>query len=341
LDRSSGQQQRSHNAGREDVLSDIIRQVGEQLAGSYEQQLLESVMTDIAQQFQGAPITAFLPILVLKKASESLRASNGIKAPTTGNARSSAVAVPAVKLDFLRFEFKYIISNYLRAAVEKDLSHFMMLDPFAAKQNDHRYFVRSLYYDDPAFTSYHEKVDGALRRAKFRLRTYTNDPGNSCETYLEIKGRYNSSVYKQRAGFADPAGSRIFADCASSTTDTILEAINDSPVAGLFRYELARTKIRPIMLIDYTRRPYLSRYDAEFRLTFDDNLRATVTNKLFPRASQSRRGLLQGRTVMEIKFKDCVPLWFHRILKKYGLQRESVSKICTGIEAWNLVPSSN
>ena len=30
----------------------------------------------------------------------------------------------------------YALRNYLRAAVEKDLSHFMMLDPFAAKQND-------------------------------------------------------------------------------------------------------------------------------------------------------------------------------------------------------------
>lgn len=241
------------------------------------------------------------------------------------------------KLDFDRFEFKYILIRQLRERIENDLQHFMTLDPFVASQPQQNYIVRSLYYDDPAFSSYHQKIDGTLRRSKFRLRTYTNDPEDTCATYLEIKGRHNQLVFKHRTGIDAVAGSHIFAGC-HNTTDEILKTICDSPVSSQFRYELARKHIQPIMLIDYTRRPYFSRHDPEFRLTIDSELHGTRTNLLFPHAWQNRRMLLPGYSVMEIKFKDRIPLWFHRMIKNYNLQRRSISKVCKGVEAWNLVP---
>ena len=241
-----------------------------------------------------------------------------------------------VKLDFLRFEFKYILSASLRECIENDIRHFVTLDPFVASQVNQNYMVRSLYYDDRAFSSYHQKKEGALRRAKFRLRTYTNNPEDFCKTYLEIKGRYNSLVFKHRAGFNADVTSRTFADCANTTSE-ILDNINDSPVADQFRYELERKQLRPVMLIDYIRRPYISKYDSEFRLTFDSLLNGTVTNRLFPCEVQNRQ-ILSGYTVLEIKFKDSIPLWFYRIIKNYGLQRKSISKVCKGMEVWNMIP---
>ena len=240
-----------------------------------------------------------------------------------------------VQLDFLRFEFKYILSTSLRECIENDISHFVTLDPFVARQADQNYMVRSLYYDDRAFSNYYQKKDGALRRAKFRLRTYTNNPEDICKTYLEIKGRYNSLVFKHRAGFNAAVTSRGFSDCAN-TTSKILDNINDSPVADQFRYELERKQIRPIMLIDYIRRPYISRYDAEFRLTFDSDLHGAITDRLFPDQVQNRQ-ILSGYTVLEIKFKDSIPLWFYRIIKNYNLQRKSISKVCKGMEVCNMV----
>lgn len=250
---------------------------------------------------------------------------------------SNADNVGNVNLDFLRFEFKYIVSEQLRDRIEGDLCHFMTLDPFVVGQKDCSYIVRSLYYDDVAFSSYYQKVDGDLQREKFRLRTYTNNPEDACATYLEVKGRYNSLVFKHRVGFAASAGSKIFADCAS-TTNEILDSANNSPVSEQFRYELVRKKLRPIMLIDYIRRPYFSKDNPEFRLTFDSQLHCRATDRLFPCSSLNYREFLPGYCVMEIKFKDRVPLWFHQIIKKYGLERKSISKVCKGVESWNLVP---
>ncbi|MCC6209135.1 MAG: VTC domain-containing protein, partial [Gammaproteobacteria bacterium] len=62
----------------------------------------------------------------------------------------------------------------------------------------------------------------------------------------------------------------------------------------------------------------------------------TVTDRLFP--ENSGRSLINGHSVMEVKFQSRIPLWFHRIIRSYSLQRRSISKVCAGIEAWHLVP---
>ena len=63
------------------------------------------------------------------------------------------------KLHFSRFEFKYLLSTQHQREIERELNYFLTLDPFVATQPDHRYPVRSLYFDDPVFTSYYEKID--------------------------------------------------------------------------------------------------------------------------------------------------------------------------------------
>ena len=315
------------------MLDDIINEVGCLLAKQHDQQRVSNVLSTIAGEFSNARITSYLPVLIFKKASELLAASSVAPPAVTAPANAATLA----KLDFLRFEFKYILREDVCGRIEKELSHFMTPDPFVASQENHNYIVRSLYYDDPAFSSYHQKADGMLLRSKFRLRTYTNNPKASCATYLEIKGRYNSLVFKHRAGFNSADGSKAFVNCAS-TTNEIINSIKDSSVAEKFLFELARRKIEPIMLIDYNRRPYVSKNDPDFRLTLDDRLHGTMTNQLFPSHLQTRRQLLPGYTVMEIKFKNSIPLWFHRIIQNYGLERTPISKVCKGIEAWNLVP---
>lgn len=314
------------------ALDKIMKEVGWLLAKQHDQQRVNDVLSTLAGQFQNSRITSYLPILFFKKASELLASSDVVS--STVNAPANVAAV--VKLDFLRFEFKYILREDVRDRIEKDLSHFMTPDPFVASLANHNYIVRSLYYDDPVFSSYYQKTDGALLREKFRLRTYTNNPEEACATFLEIKGRYNSMVFKHRAGFNSSAKSKAFADCACITNE-IINSINDSTVADQFRFELTRKKIKPVMLIDYIRRPFFGKYDPKFRLTLDDRLHGTVTDQLFPSHLQKRRQLLPGYTVMEIKFENSIPLWFHRIIKNYDLQRTSFSKVCKGMEAWNLV----
>lgn len=237
------------------------------------------------------------------------------------------------KLHFSRFEFKYVLPRALRDEVESELGHFVELDPYVQGQPNQQYFVRSLYFDDPQFTCFREKQDGQHTRSKFRIRTYARSIDDPAPWFLEIKGRYNNLVFKHRTPFVGAYD--VHAAGYELCRSTIAHA-DAGAVRNQFEFEVYRKQIRPVVLVDYDRRPYVSRFDPEFRLTFDCNLQTTATDTMFPAREQAPRLMLPGYTVMEVKFRYHVPSWFHRIIQAYELRRVSISKICTGTQALGL-----
>jgi len=237
-----------------------------------------------------------------------------------------------VEQHFLRYEFKYILNEKLRDMVENELKYFMQLDSFVEKCENRKYMVRSLYFDDPYSTFYYEKTDGLMHRQKFRVRTYSTRYQEDTPLMLEVKGRYNNFVYKHR----------IKLEHNRENIDDIFKILSpldkiENPIARQFTYDKYRKNIKPVILIDYQRRAYKSRYDLEFRVTFDGDLYATQTKKLFPKDSVYRRKLIDGYTIMEVKFLKHIPPWFHKIMVKYQLNRISISKYCTGMETTSLI----
>jgi len=249
-----------------------------------------------------------------------------------------------VKLHFSRYEFKYILPYALRKSLESELQYFVELDPFVADKPGRKYFVRSLYYDNSCFSNYYEKIDGLMQRAKFRIRTYTNDGCDDCPEFLEVKGRRNNLVYKHRTKlFNNTQVDDILVDsppvlpCKTfsslgRTTNNVVCAVKDGPIKTKFLYEVFRKNLAPVMLVDYWRRPYVSKYDPEFRLTFDDNLYAAAAEDLFPAGHINARALLSGYTILEVKFRFHIPKWFHRLIQTMELRRVSISKYCEAIE---------
>ncbi len=244
------------------------------------------------------------------------------------------------KLYFARFEFKYILPQTLRQELESELRYFLEFDPYVESRPKHQYFVRSLYFDDPHHSCFFDKVDGLHTRSKFRVRTYTGDPQNGTQQFLEIKGRYNNLVLKHRTPLNQT--SLITDEYGDRLVSRLLRAVDPCEVRRKFEYDLFRKRLRAVALVDYVRRPYISRFDPEFRLTFDSELLGTQTKSLFPNgcARQARR-LLSGYTVMEIKFRRHIPSWFHRLIQAYELQRVSVSKICHAMEALGIAQDSD
>ncbi len=244
------------------------------------------------------------------------------------------------RLHFSRFEFKYILPQSVRDDLESELQYFLELDPYVATKSEHKYFVRSLYYDNRAMVCYYEKIDGMMVRAKFRLRTYTGQHDEACAQFLEIKGRYNALVFKHRSELLDSQGegSDLGGESLNGTTRGILRRLEEGDIKSQFLRGIYRKDYVPVMLIDYMRRPYYSKYDPEFRLTFDDSLSGCVTDRLFPKPYDSRRRILPGFTIVEVKFRHHVPKWFHRIIQAFELRRVSVSKYCAGVDAHGLVP---
>jgi hypothetical protein len=245
------------------------------------------------------------------------------------------VEISKPKTEFLRYEFKYLLPNELRKAVEKELGHFMDLDPFVQAQPDRKYFVRSLYFDDPFNSAFYEKIDGMLSRKKFRLRTYSLIPTTEVPIFLEQKGRHNNLVVKVRTPLREEANCEI-ANQSQHISSLIMSQAEKGFVLDRFQYEYFKKNIRPVALIDYTRRPYISRLDAEFRLTFDDNLFATPAQSLWPEQLSGRKECVSGYTIMEVKFRYHMPAWFHAVVQSFNLVRVSISKIVCGMKTLDL-----
>lgn len=243
-------------------------------------------------------------------------------------------------LHFARFEFKYILPLDKRVEVEEELRYFLQYDPFVENRENHKYIVRSLYFDDPRYSSFHDKVDGLHSRSKFRLRTYGYNQDRDIPLYLEIKGRHNNLVFKHRVPVNNESIDWSTVG-AATIGDTIINQSEDSPVREQFRYELLRKNLRPVALIDYMRRPYLSKYDSSFRITFDEKIMATETDCVFPGNKSESRQVVPGATVLEVKFHHHMPSWFHRIIQTHELRRVSISKICSGMEALGLAFDEN
>jgi SPX domain protein involved in polyphosphate accumulation len=244
-------------------------------------------------------------------------------------------------LHFARFEFKYLLPLQLRNKIEQDLAFFLQYDPFVADKEGHRYAVRSLYYDDLAYSAFYDKVDGLHSRSKFRVRTYSFYSTEQTPVFLEIKGRHNNLVYKHRTPLANDAVDWE-ALSGNTLTQTVLKQADTSAVRNQFEFDTVRKGLQPVALIDYMRRPYVSKFDPSFRITFDEELKVTRTNYLFPKSSGFAAKQIQpGYTILEVKFRHHMPSWFHRVIQAHELQRISISKICSGMEVLGLAIDEN
>jgi hypothetical protein len=241
-------------------------------------------------------------------------------------------------LHFARFEFKYLLPESRRRDIESHLRYFLEYDPFVKNIDDHKYIVRSLYFDDPAYSAFHDKIDGLHTRSKFRIRTYSSKIEDPAPYFLEIKGRHNNLVFKHRSNLASGVWEEYSGD---RLTNAIVKMNDGSDVFNQFVYGKFRRRLQPVALINYRRRPYISKYDPTFRVTFDEGLTAFDAKEIYPDLRFQEKMILPGFTVMEVKFEHHMPSWFHRVIQAHQLKRVSISKICAGMEVLGLAADEN
>ena len=268
-------------------------------------------------------------------------ASSTEGAPESPAGRATDIETGA-KLHFSRFEFKYVLPQDAREELETQFQYFVELDPFVAARPDKKYFVRSLYFDNDSHDNFWEKEDGKKHRQKFRLRTYTQTPSDGTPRFLEIKGRHNNLVFKHHTPLlSEPRADASPSSLWHKTTNDLLAHVGDGDVRQAFQFDLHRKHLKPLMLVDYMRRPYVSKYDPEFRITFDDSLHGTAGPWLDPGPEHAPKAVLAGYTILEVKFRYHVPKWFHRLIQTMELRRVSVSKYCACMRALGVAKTAD
>lgn len=191
-----------------------------------------------------------------------------------------------------RHEYKFLISPNGAKLLKVRLPHIMGRDLHAGPTG--QYTIRSLYFDDPHFTAFRDKVDGVDNRTKYRIRCYNGDTAHCRLERKEKKGhltrKTGQSITSQEALALQ---SRTFP--------------HGEGLCEELRLLCASQGLRPMVLVDYDRTPFVCAA-GNVRITLDENLRTRpYCADLFDEHQSMIPVLEDNQVILEVKFDDYLP----------------------------------
>lgn len=232
-----------------------------------------------------------------------------------------------------RQEFKYLVPVELMNKLREDVLPYLRHDYYSEIRPNKEYTVRSIYFDTSTLRSYHEKLSGLMIRKKVRIRSY-NLRSDESVVFLEIKRKNMDYVSKDRVPLYL---SELHEFLNTKNFDKILKKGNSDTAfvasAENFLYYLHSEGLLPIVNVVYEREAFECNIGSTLRLTFDKNLRSAVAasiNDLFD--DSLLKFSMPKHFVLEIKYHHLLPYWVPRIINRYNLQREAISKYTISVD---------
>ncbi|MAF35985.1 hypothetical protein CL622_02605 [archaeon] len=227
-------------------------------------------------------------------------------------------------LNFRRFEFKYILPAKLSDLLVGSISKFVTPDPYA--QDNGYYFVNSIYLDSPQLHSYRQKQNGLRKRKKYRLRYYGQNPNIFTNPlFFEIKRKDGAIIIKDRIIINSQKLKQISLSSWKNISQKHPNFFSE------FYRDYRTLQLKPKLIIQYKRQPFFSRFNKNFRITFDYDLKSAKTNN-FNLDRLYLKNTMPHLAVMEVKFNGGIPPWFSYIIKSNNLRRNSFSKYCHAVD---------
>jgi SPX domain protein involved in polyphosphate accumulation len=221
-----------------------------------------------------------------------------------------------------RFEYKYPLSSPVYRRLTAALRPYARHDEYSRRNADHRYYVRSLYFDTSDYRAYAEKVTGESNRIKLRIRTYARKAVEAEFVSVELKTREGALVRK----FSTHVSLDEYLHFEEHRSWT-----RSDPVLIEFERLVRLGDLRPVLLVDYWREAFVARDRADVRVTIDHGVVAAQSAELFP-----ERALFRSSdpliAVLEIKVADARPDWLEGLVRGFDLQSVPNSKYARGIE---------
>jgi hypothetical protein len=223
-----------------------------------------------------------------------------------------------------RFERKYRCTPAEYYAIKNALYPYIQKDIFTHKAPNHKYLVRSLYFDTSHYRIFFEKHGGNSERLKYRIRTYSNSVEDDPDIRVEMKVREANLTWKY--------GSYTTLDDCQNFLSKRHWKHGDDPVLHEFERHVHLYHLIPKTLVEYHREGYQTKDGSGTRITFDHRVRSAYSRDLFPKQVNWHVHHEQ-MVVLEVKHSNSLPNWFSRIVKCHGLRLVSNSKFAFGIQA--------
>jgi len=232
-----------------------------------------------------------------------------------------------------RFECKYMINPAAVPAMREFIQPFMMPDHYAARWENNRYEISSLYLDSPDLKLYQQTVGGEKNRFKLRVRTYDDEPDTPA--FFEVKRKVNNIVSKRRVGIDRGDAAKFLESGAGDWMGKLSpDAVDD---LDYFSLHSGLAGARPVVRVRYTREAYEARAGDPLRITIDTDLMHAVTLDHDLRHADGRWVTTPvAGSILEIKFTERYPEWVSDLVKAFGLKQQPVPKYVLSIDHMTL-----
>ena len=216
-----------------------------------------------------------------------------------------------------RHELKYIISEGEHKLLATRIKACLKQD-YNASLNGGEYLIRSLYFDDPFDSALWEKASGVGSRDKFRIRIY-----NYSDSTIKLERKHKEGQYIKKDSVS------INREDCEEIMRGKFESLkrNPDPFAMQFYGIFVSNHLRPKVLVDYTREPYVFAAE-DVRVTFDKNVRTAMrcTDLFNPNVVTYPVWDLNNCMILEVKFNESLPLYVQELLTLGASERTAASK---------------
>jgi hypothetical protein len=205
------------------------------------------------------------------------------------------------------YEIKFLVPTGLGNDIRVWARERLFPDPNSESGGD-TYRITSLYFDTPEFAVFHRS--GSHGRAKYRIRRYDASP----TVFLERKLRARGVVTKRRSVVP-------IEDLAR------LSEFDDGCRGHWFRRRVEARGMSPSCQISYERTALVGQSDScLIRVTLDEGLCAAPVSDVAFRPLPDCTPVLDGHSVLEMKFRMAMPAAFKEIVQQFELTARPVSK---------------
>lgn len=218
---------------------------------------------------------------------------------------------------FQRYEFKYLLDTRQLQAVLAAMAPHMVPDEYSHSS------IRNLYLDTPDFRLIRRSLEKPVYKEKLRIRSYGR-AGTDEKVFVELKKKYRSVVYKRRISL--PQDQAL--GCVTGT-----ELWPHNQIGAELAYAADFYKVlRPAVFLSYERDSYRGAENADFRVTFDRDIRYRQEELTLDSDTWGIPILAPGQVLMELKVAGGLPLWITHVLSEQGIFKTSFSKYGTAYE---------
>ena len=212
---------------------------------------------------------------------------------------------------FNRYEKKYMLTRQQYEAIRQRLEPYMEKDQYGL------HTIRNIYYDTEDDELIRTSLEKPKYKEKFRVRCY-GEPNAESDYFLEIKKKYKGIVNKRRI-VMKPQEAKAYLENGEKPRE-------QSQIFREVDYVWNHYQLIPKVYLAYDRIALFGKEDAEFRVTFDQNIRSRDFALTLEKDTETTKLLKDGYYLMEVKISNAMPLWFVKILTELEIHSTSFSK---------------